>query len=584
MDLRPRGRGWIPAALAFFLAAGWAAERAAWLRPLRQALRDPTVPAAMLNRGSVGNVFRHLRLVRPVPNDKQRHKPSVHPKTALDASLFQKKRVIGTTLYLANPGWVEDLASRPELPPPAVAPGLFREGWPLVAVAIDWRDLTGAKWGILPNFWGRGREWERPAGLAYYSAGRLQVATRASVRLHGGDSRLPGNTHSFRVYFREGPDRAAFPRGVLFGPESEPIERLIIRADWPASHPFAGLLAYDVTARIGGVVPHTQPVVFVLNGRLQTNIYHLSEHVSRAAWAKRIGHRDFLMYFMKAQQEAQADRAYGELRTRVVFDPPPLELAAMEERVDLDNLSANILATAYAGTTDGFQGAGLLDRRAARPRWSWITWDMDHSFWDVYGAPDGSPREIWRQESWELVFKRPGDRNYPAWRRRGDVRAVLFARLMEESPAFRDRFLRYVVEMLNHRLTDGFLEGRIAHYEGLARSFGRTDLAFAEDYRRFVRQRPEVLRAGLQRLFETGPVRRVEVRVPPEAELLIDGHESQGPYAGWYFEGQTVTVSWNGEPPAGFRGWQVDGRPAGEESVVQLAADRDRVIAPVGSP
>ncbi len=529
----------IPAALAAFLAAGFWLEDTERFQSIREALRDPAVPTAMLNRGSMGRVLRHLRLVQPIENDGRLHPPMEVTKASLDASLFQKKRMVGDALYVVNPGWVEDLAAQRELAIPEALPGQFRDGWPLLAIEIAEADLNGPKWGIFANYKGHGREWERPAAMAYYVDGRRVFATRAGLRLHGGKSREPGKRHSLRLHFREEYGASEFQPGVLFDSRCEPLRRLVVKADWPESHPFAGLLAFDMAERIGCVVPRTQPVVLVLNGKLQEGVFWLSEQVSRAAWENRMGHKDFLMHIVKAPREAKSFPVYYDFCRLAIKAPAPLDLAAFEELADLDNLSAFILSVAYGGVSDGYQGAAIRDQRVEKPRWSWINWDMDHGFWDVYG--DGS-REIWQKESWAHVYKRQGDKNYGIWRNRGDVRNVLFTRLMNDSPVYRARFIRYVVDMLNHRLTVAFMDGRIAYYEQLARSLGRTDLAFAADYREFVRERPALLREGLQRLFEPGPVWRVEVRAPAGMPLRIDGFEATSPYVGHYFDGQEIVV------------------------------------------
>ncbi len=565
----------ISAALGVLLALGMWAERAERFRPLRDALRKPSVPTAMLNRGTVGRVFRHLRLVKPVRNDNLLYKPSDYRETPLNASLFQKKRVVGDMLYMANPRWVEDLAVRADLSDPLVQPGHFREGWPLVSIRIDERDLTGDEWGIYANFMGHGREWERPAAMAYYADGKKLFSTAAGLRLHGGRSREPGQTHSLRLHFREEYGENEFKKGVIFTASNEPVTRLVVHADWPPAHPFAGLLAFDVVERLGGTVPRTQPVLLVLNGQLQTNLYFLSEHVGRAAWANRIGHKDFLMYIMKGPKEPESFDAYGTFHIRMLKTPAPLDLAVVEQEVDLENLSASVLAVAYGGTSDGFQGAALWDSRAENPRWSWVSWDMDHSLWDVYGKP--GDRKPWQKESWEQVMKRKGDPGYVAWRNGGDARAVIFGRLMDESPAFRVRFIRYATDMLNHRLTEDFMFGRIAHYEQLVRAFGRADLSFADEYREFVLHRPDILREGLQRLFDAGPAHRVELRIPDGQSWRVDGFEESGSYAGAYFDGQSIKV----EPPMPVEGWRVNGERHGTGGGFAGAVWQDMVIEPV---
>lgn len=569
--MRPRAVKWlVPVGLAGFLAAGWGLERVAAFQTAKAALRDPAVPTALLNRGSLGRLLRHLRLVRPVPNDGTLHSKSAYAKTALDASLFQKKRVVGSWLYEPNPDWVDDWTGGAEAHS-AVESDWLRPGRPLIALDVAPEDLAD----LLNQPEGRGKEWERPAALAFYRDGQRIFADRVGVRLHGGRSRLPGHAHSFRVYLREEYGPAPFWPEWIGGAPGGRLSRFVIRADWPDRYPFAGLLAFDVAERLGCTVPRTQPVALVLNGQLQTNVYHLSEHVGRAAWADRLGHKDFWMFIYKGQSEEAATEAYGEWSHRIVWDP--LDYEGLERETDLDNLCAYVFAVAYAGVTDGFQGAAIRNLREEAPRWTWINWDMDHGFWDFFG--NRFQRPAWEQESWELVYKRKTDRNYAHWRRYGDIRAILFARLMKEVPAFRERFLRFATDSMNHCLTDAFLAARIDHYEQLARAFGRTDLGFIAEYREFAQRRPAVVSAGLQRLLEAGELRRVDVRVPADARLRIDGFDHVGPYSGTYFDGQAVAIEWAGAVLTDFRGWTLDGAPVAAGARLEFVADGDRMVA-----
>lgn len=551
----------LPLALAGFLALGFWTERAAIFAPLRDAVQIQSVPAALLNHGSLGASLRRLRLVRPIRNFKTVYKPSEFPEPPLDASLFQKKRVVGDTLYAPNPDWWEEGVNRPPLPEPAPRPEHFRPGWPLLAINVDPDDLTGLKWGIFSYFLGRGREWERPARMAYYDAdGRCLFASAAGLRLHGGRTREPGNIHSYRLHFREEYGAPEFKRGILFTPSNEPIRRLVVRADWPEHHPFPGLLAFDMIERMGGIVPRIQPVVLVLNGEWQPRMYWLAEHVGGAAWVNRIGHRQFFMHVMKGEPDPVSRPQYGNFHHWVSRSPEPMSLEEAEQKADVHLVSVHALMVAYGGTADHAQGAAVFDPRAPRPRWTWVSWDLDHSFWDVYGDP--TQRKAWQKESWERVFVPRHQPEYRKWRLISDARIVLFARLMDESPAYRERFLRFFTDMLNHRLNESFLMARIDHYEQLARNFGRADLSFAEEYRKFIRHRPAVLREGLQKMFGVGPVCRVEVRAPQGLRLLIDGYEATAPYTGFYFEGQSLRV----QADAPVHRWRLNGAPAGEDA------------------
>ena len=533
----------------------------------------------MLNRGSLGASLRELRMVRPAPNDQSLHPASAHPKTGLDANLFQKKRKVGATLYEANPTWAAEMAGRTEPAIPQISPGWIDEGWGVVAAQVSEKDMSDPIWGIEQNYKGRGREWERPAGIAIRYPGGQTAGTRAGIRLHGGRSREPGQRHSYRIHFRGELGAAALPGGEALGAGWEGMRRAIIRIEGSTNHPFAGELSYAAAEKIGCAVPLTHPVRFALNGRLMPHVYSLTEHVCRLSWARRLGHKNFLMYFMKAQQEARADRAYGRFRERVVYGPAPLEMEEMEKWADLDNLSAYILAVAYCGNTDGFQGAALMDMEAEAPRWTWINWDMDQGFVDAYAARF-PPRAPWEQESWELAFKREGSRNYHSWRIQGDVRAILFSRLMDESPDYRERFLRYAVDALNHRLTAEGMEGTIARHEKLAEGVEGLRMEAFGEYREFARRRPEALRKGLADLFGAGPLRRVEVDIPEGAWARIDGHRWSGSYVGQYYDGQEIDVEWEGEDG---RGWLVEGGQETTGRRLKMAVDRDMRIGP-GQP
>jgi hypothetical protein len=75
----------------------------------------------------------------------------------------------------------------------------------------------------------------------------------------------------------------------------------------------------------------------------------------------------------------------------------------------------------------------------------------------------------------------------------------------------------------------------------------------------------------------------VDVRVPADAPLRIDGFDHVGPYSGIYFDGQKVAIEWAG-PAEGFRGWMLDGAPAGDGSRLECAVAGDRPIAVAVAP
>ena len=157
-------------------------------------------------------------------------------------------------------------------------------GHPLVSLWVNPSDLHDPATGLLVNPNEQGRLWERPGSLSYFDQGKLQFSSRAGIRVHGGSSRLTSSVQSFRAYFRDEYGAAAIEAGQLFDGAVGRVRRLVLHNDirhygtLPAPWSFANPLAYDISARIGAIVPHTKPVRFFLNGEWQ-GVYVVTEHV-----------------------------------------------------------------------------------------------------------------------------------------------------------------------------------------------------------------------------------------------------------------------------------------------------------------
>lgn len=88
---------------------------------------------------------------------------------------------------------------------------------------------------IFPEEKGVDKEWERPASVEYYDA-EGSVQENCGLRIHGGNSRKPGNTpkHSFRLSFRKmyGAGKLKYP---IFSADDDAVKKfdhLILRAGY----------------------------------------------------------------------------------------------------------------------------------------------------------------------------------------------------------------------------------------------------------------------------------------------------------------------------------------------------------------
>lgn len=525
MSERLRKRLAIALGLAVFMAAGAALERATELQPLRRFLRNDEVPAAHLDTGKLGELLRELGLVRIVPNDYG-EAPSTEGVGA-----FPKKRRTGDWVYVAR-----QHATRP--PPVSTQHRTF------LAIEIDEHHLYNPESGILVHSGRRGRPWERPASVALVLDGELCFATRAGLRLHGGQDRHAGTLdNSYRLYFRGG---LGLP-SVDIGIGGRPLERLVVRKD----SSFTTAIAFDVARRIGCLVPEVIPVVLYVNGDC-LGIYTLSEHLSREPWSRRLGHADFLFYPAKGTTDVESRERYRELHDWV--QTPEVSLSSAATRVDLENLSAHLFSIMFCGTVDWRQGVAVLDEREEQPVWRWVNWDMDRSFSHYLGL-DEPP---WEQPGTELILG--GMRWYkdpplPLDEDQLDPREILFERLTRRSREFREGFLALGQDLLNHVLTPEYLSARMDHWDGEARrlrghKFGAAPL---RRIRTFLERRTESMRSDLQRGFGAGELFTVGVRGPEGSGLRVDGYAEGEVYRGEYFADSTIVVE--GEVDH----WLVDG-------------------------
>jgi len=289
-----RGTKAIICGLVLFVAGGFFLERSAWFVPLKQSLRCQTVPTGLLGYGAMGKVIKDLGLVKAVENDYSRF-----PKTLGDVNInipiFQKQRQVGTYLFAANPGGIEEFPSSR-----VINEECFREGWPLISIVADHNDLYGyergiaVRKGLVPPAERKGLEWERFASISYYEHGKLLFATGAGLRTHGQIAK------SFRLYFRDEYGADQFKSGVLFDSESQPIKRLVVHDDYPHGLHFTTSLAFDIARQIGCVVPEAKPVIFFLNGKSQ-GLYWISEHLSKKQWESHFKHDNFLFFVIRVK-------------------------------------------------------------------------------------------------------------------------------------------------------------------------------------------------------------------------------------------------------------------------------------------
>jgi len=513
----------------------------------------------MLNYGSMGKIFKRMDYVRVTSNSGERFIKSEKDQDDLERITFQKKRKVGDLLYQATPPRFKDpkninnqtLKNKPH--------------WPIVSITVDDEYLYDPEIGILVNRGHNDNKWERKAHVEIIKDNHSVFQSAIGLRVHGGKRRFKQAYNDFRVYFREEFGAAKLPDNLLFDNKNIPIRTLILKTtDWPVGYPMNNPLAYDLADHIGCISPQTRLVEIYLNNR-SLGMGFATEHQSRKQWQHHVGHKDFGFYKYKGNVSEEDNRIYHRYFWETTRSPDRLSMSRVGEKIDLDNLSLQIIIWGFCGTTDFCQGTGVIDLVDPKAKLHWIIWDMDHSFYDFWGVTRKSKRKSWQQSSMRLLYGKEAD---------VCGRTILFTRLMKESQEYRHNFIKLATETLNHKLTQELLLSRVDYYKTMLKSFGKPHEEYITILQKFMRKRPDHFRKRMAYNLQLNGPHRLDVTLPGNRTIEIDGYSYQGSYSGGYFHDYPCTLNLKGANSKKFLYWLVDGkRIKGTPLTIQVKRD-----------
>ena len=425
-----------------------------------------------------------------------------------------------------------------------------------------------------------GPEWERLASVSLWKDGELVVGSRAGLRIHGDSSRYQGDP-SFRLHFRPTYGASRISGGRLLGPDAAPATAVVVHVVRDQGH-YPNIFVFEIARRLGLPTVAFRPARVYLNGQPR-GIYVLTERVMPDGWGlTHFGDNDFFMYVYKGETKQPSRDAHTALE-EWVEENQPLTMERAAERIDVANLTRHLFTVMFCFTTDWAQGASMLDRDHADPKWFWMHWDMDQSFY-----LRGSNRlEPWQQPFFELVTLQGTRDELEAYgivtddrhdaRHRQDVRRMLFIQLLRD-PQYRRYFVRFATDALNHELTPAFFDDMLVRYSSLEPGpgvYSRVDLG------EYLRRRPDFVRSEMANRFNLGSPWIVRVDAPESLAMVIDGFPETGPYTGVYYRQQTFSVRLAAEDaPRRLSHWVVDGERV-DGAQLRLAVTEAHVIRPV---
>jgi formylglycine-generating enzyme required for sulfatase activity len=443
----------------------------------------------------------------------------------------------------------------------AVSSSEVASGLPVLSLSLNDADLLDPATGLIPNKKQHGEEWERPGSMSYFDKGRLVFASGVGVRIHGGGSRITSPRPGFRLYFRRKYGPRELPPGILFGPQAQPVRRLVVHDDarrdsdgmtWHLVNP----LAYDIAKAAGAIAPETQPARLFVNGEYY-GPYVLTERFDERYFAAHWGYDDILL----SQQEM-------DNLLRWVLTSRPFTMKEVSQHVNVDNLARWFLAVAFCATRDAYQGPGqFLDQTKESGGWFWVNWDMDQSF------------RQWDHDTYQYLLERIAEGR--RGRNRAEPRALILTHLIAEDADFRRFFMRIVQNALNHQFTDAFLEERYEHYLKTAAELRVSNLDYVARLRPFLAKRRAFFRLITEQWLNLPTSLPVTVSVPGHAGVIIDGERVGHGYAGMYSPALDVTVDVDTQSRPALTGWRVNERFVSGRSALTFTPVTATRIEPV---
>jgi hypothetical protein len=430
---------------------------------------------------------------------------------------------------------------------------LSRANLPIVAIDIAAEDLYSDQFGILKNYDGHGRQWERLAYVRFFRDGQEAFATFTGLRLQGGDPGRAKGLVNFRVFFREEYGRAHVASKLVFPGTSGDLKRFVIKqAEWP-DWPMLSPMAYDIARRAGALAPVTEAVELYLNGA-SLGLYYLAPHLGERQLRELLPDGDYLYYRWRGRVHI-ADQHFWITDFWQKLRENPLTKKYAAAHFDLDNLQAHLLSIIFSGTGDYCQGL-VLKKHAPGSKVFWYNWDMDHSFVDVEADIFGHPR---LQQRWQKAPSFRGlYKSQEGGRRPHCPRVHLFNRLVNEDRQFRQESLENFLSILNHHLTDGYLYQLLWEYFSILETIDypnrETFIAIVSE---FFRHRREFLVGEIEAIAER-PVILCQVtanRYP----IKVDGVSQSAQYQGYHFAGSALEISAGQDGPA-TTGFTVNGQ------------------------
>jgi hypothetical protein len=384
---------------------------------------------------------------------------------------------------------------------------------PIVSVVMDPVDLWNRYTGIYDNPEEKGSEWQRAAHFEHLPVeGGEVIQFPAEIRIHGQTSRSRPKK-SFRFTYES---KSVEPRGVSSLWHTRPGESsrtMVLRTG--GAYRLRNELFQTLFQEVGGIGSPATLYVMLLNGE-NWGLYNVHEYIDESFLVRHIapGQYDLIPDsgdVAAVSGDKKAWKAFEAFyKTHDGSDVQAFRTFA--ELIDLDNFTDYWLFNVYAANFDWphHNTLAFRDRTGADRRWRWISWDVDAAFdFDRQGL-------LHDTAAWALRDGLRHDLRFNHHKGLQDqeefVAGTLLMRQLAKNAQFRQRLATRMCSLLDTTLEASHVEGVLNDLlretgSGLPIDLTRWSIepkTYWEEVgaiRRFVRERPDLVRSYLGRAF-----------------------------------------------------------------------------------
>lgn len=243
-------------------------------------------------------------------------------------------------------------------------------------------------WWGQGNFFGRGKNWERPANFTFFEGGGSVAFNQdVGLRIHGGSSRsLP--LKSLRIYARNQYGKPHIDYAFFPGYEMSEFERILLRQsgnDFETNY-IADVLSVLITYDFNFLKQRFRSAVLFINGEfwgLMNVRERIDDHFVEYNTGTDTEHSDYRMVETWVEFPETED-SFNDLMEFVINHD--LDLSENYEyistQIDIDNIIDYYIAKLYIAVYDWPGNNIKMWRSGYDRRWRWIYFDNDEAFQD----------------------------------------------------------------------------------------------------------------------------------------------------------------------------------------------------------